>query len=133
MVDPALGQINQAGDPNAIFLKVFSGEVFTAFKLNTVADALQRTRSIANGKSAQFPAVGWLNAYYHQPGVEILGQQGVQNEKVIYIIGAQKIQGEEEAGRSADAAKSDVALSAEYSGRYPRRRRIRPVLLKQWK
>ncbi|HXE54764.1 MAG TPA: hypothetical protein VN541_17215 [Tepidisphaeraceae bacterium] len=57
-VDPALGQINQSGDPNAIFLKVFSGEVLTAFKLATVADALQRTRSIASGKSAQFPAVG---------------------------------------------------------------------------
>lgn len=48
------GQVNNAGAVDALFLKVFAGEVLTAFREQNVA--LDRTvvRSIASGKSAQF-------------------------------------------------------------------------------
>lgn len=80
-----VGQINQTGDPNALFLKVFSGEVLQAFKMNTVTDALVSKRSIAHGKSAQFPVTGWLQAHYHVPGQLLTGQSGVQSEKIIVV------------------------------------------------
>lgn len=83
--DLQIGQINQSGDPNALFLKVFSGEVLKAFKLATITEQLVMKRSITSGKSAQFPVTGWLQAHYTQPGVELTGQQGVQNEKIIVI------------------------------------------------
>lgn len=81
----ALGQINQAGDSQALFMKVFSGEVLTAFEKAT--QALQRTqmRVISNGKSAQFPATGRQSAAYHTPGTEILGNNVSQAEQIITI------------------------------------------------
>lgn len=84
-ISTGIGAINVGTDPNALFLKVFSGEVLSAFKVNSVADMLQTVRSITSGKSAQFPVTGWLQAGYHTPGKEIVGQQGVQNEKIITI------------------------------------------------
>jgi hypothetical protein len=84
-LNAGIGQINQAGATDALFLKVFSGEVLTAFKLKTVMDNLVTKRSISSGKSAQFPVTGWLQASYHTPGQELKGQQGVQGEKLIVI------------------------------------------------
>jgi hypothetical protein len=47
-----IGQINTSGDKKALFLKVFAGEVLTAFKETTVTEGKFQERSIANGKSA---------------------------------------------------------------------------------
>ena len=80
-----IGQINQTGDPNALFLKVFSGEVLKAFKMNCVTEPLVQKRSITHGKSAQFPVTGWLQSHYHTPGQLLTGQQGVQAEKIIVV------------------------------------------------
>jgi hypothetical protein len=47
-----IGQQNTAGDVDALFLKVFSGEVLTAFETaNTTMDK-HMVRTITNGKSA---------------------------------------------------------------------------------
>lgn len=62
------GQKNNSGDSRALFLKVFSGEVLTAFHQNTIALGLTRVRSIKSGKSAQFPVLGSTVAKYHTPG-----------------------------------------------------------------
>lgn len=80
-----LGQINQSGDSTALFLKVFSGEVLTAFQKAT--QAMQRTsmRSISSGKSAQFPATGRQTAAYHAPGTEIVGNNVSMAEQIITI------------------------------------------------
>ena len=80
-----LGQVNAGGATDALFLKVYAGEVLTAFEKATVA--LQRTsvRTIANGKSAQFPATGRTTAAYHTPGAEVVGSQLSHNEQVIAI------------------------------------------------
>ena len=47
-----LGQIDGAGDPKALFLKVFSGEVLTSFENKTVTMGRHVVRTIQNGKSA---------------------------------------------------------------------------------
>lgn len=46
------GQINLAGDAKAIYLKVFSGEVLTAYDTARVASRYVRNRQISSGKSA---------------------------------------------------------------------------------
>lgn len=80
-----LGQANNTGDAKALFLKVFAGEVLTAFKESTVTEGRFTERNIANGKSAQFPIIGKIGAEYHTPGAEILGLSVPQNEVIITI------------------------------------------------
>ncbi len=80
-----VGQVNGAGDANALFLKVFGGEVMAAFdELNVMGDK-QIVRTISQGKSAQFPATWKVTAAYHTPGAEIVGQVSNVNERVISI------------------------------------------------
>lgn len=80
-----LGQINEAGDPDALFLKVYAGEVLTAFaEVNKFAENTM-VRNISSGKSAQFPASWKTTAQYHTPGTEILGNLIGMNERVIVI------------------------------------------------
>lgn len=66
-----LGQINAAGDDRALFLKVFAGEVLTAFQNSTVTLDKHLVRTITSGKSAQFPLTGTASAFYHTPGNSI--------------------------------------------------------------
>lgn len=79
------GQVNNAGAADALFLKVFSGEVMTAFHEATVTEGRVVTRSIAHGKSAQFPILGKTTASYHVPGTEITGLALPANEQIITI------------------------------------------------
>lgn len=81
-----LGQINgSTSDNTALFLKVFSGEVMTAFhKANVFLDR-SMVRTISNGKSAQFVATGTTSASYHTPGTEINGTAINHAERVITI------------------------------------------------
>jgi len=82
-----LGQIEAAGDAKALFLKVYSGEVLSAFETAQVAVSRHHVRTIPNGKSAQFPAI-WKNAAQtHTPGAEIVGQAIKHDEVVINIDG----------------------------------------------
>lgn len=80
-----LGQVNNAGDVDALFLKVFSGEVLTAFHRDNVFLNKSMVRTISNGKSAQFPAVGTITAAYHTPGTELVGTQVPAAERVITV------------------------------------------------
>ena len=66
-----LGQINAAGDVDALFLKVFSGEILTTFEEMNVMKGLHTIRTISNGKSAQFPVTGIATAKYHTAGENI--------------------------------------------------------------
>jgi len=79
------GQVNSAGDATALFLKVFAGEVLTSFSNANVMMDKHMVRTIANGKSAQFPVIGTATASYHTPGTEITGQSIKGNERVITI------------------------------------------------
>lgn len=81
-----VGQVNGAGDAEALFLKMFSGEVLASFNLANVFGDKHRVKSISQGKSYQFPAIGTATAGYHTPGTEIVGRNSVlQNERVITI------------------------------------------------
>tara|TARA_B110000444_G_scaffold261525_1_gene314666 strand:- start:13133 stop:14095 length:963 start_codon:yes stop_codon:yes gene_type:complete len=80
-----LGALNGGSDKDALFLKVFSGEVLTAFEQQTVMMDKHQVRTIANGKSAQFPVMGRTSAAYHTPGAEITGDSINHAEKIITI------------------------------------------------
>ena len=82
-----LGLVNNTGTAyEALFLKVFSGEVLTSFSENNVfSDALHTVRTISSGKSAQFPVTGTASAAYHTPGNLLTGGAILHNEKVINI------------------------------------------------
>lgn len=80
-----LGQSNHAGDVLALFLKVFGGEVLTAFHSANVFGDKHFVRQIANGKSAQFPFIGKASSRYHTPGTWIDGTQIDAAEQVITI------------------------------------------------
>ena len=57
----------------ALYLKLFSGEMFKGFQRNTIARDLVTKRTLKNGKSLQFIYTGRTNSEYHTPGQSILG------------------------------------------------------------
>ena len=67
------GQSNSTGDKRALYLKLFSGEMFKGFQRNTIARDLVMKRTLTNGKSVQFIFTGRTTAEYHTPGNSILG------------------------------------------------------------
>lgn len=81
----SIGQVNGAGATDALFLKVFSGEVLTAFETASVTRDKHFVRTISSGKSASFPATWKVTGGYHTPGNEIVGQVSNVNERVITI------------------------------------------------
>ena len=76
-VNPAqltqLGQANLTGDKRALYLKLFSGEMFKGFQNNTIARDLIMKRTLKNGKSLQFIFTGRTKSEFHTPGNSILG------------------------------------------------------------
>jgi len=67
------GRINKAGDQRALFLKLFSGEVYEAFRNATIFKETVLNKQISNGRSHQFIHTGRITAAYHTPGTAILG------------------------------------------------------------
>ena len=67
------GQSNSTGDARALYLKLFSGEMFKGFQHNAIARDLVMKRTLSNGKSLQFVYTGHTTAEYHTPGNSILG------------------------------------------------------------
>ena len=80
-----LGQVNSSGDANALFLKVWSGEVLATFQRENKMLGMSSVRTISSGKSAQFPVVGTNSTSYHTPGNEITGTAVKHAEKIINI------------------------------------------------
>lgn len=80
-----LGQVNGAGDARALFLKLYAGEVLTAFEERNIFMPLHRVRTIQNGKSAQFPLTGVANAKYHTPGQLIEADKIKAAERVVTV------------------------------------------------
>ena len=67
------GQSNATGDARALYLKLFSGEMFKGFQHNAIARDLVTKRTLRNGKSLQFIYTGHTKAEFHTPGNSILG------------------------------------------------------------
>ena len=71
-----LGRINTATNATNnrdLYLKLFSGEMFTGFQRETIARDLVMKRTLTSGKSLQFIYTGRTSAEYHTPGNSILG------------------------------------------------------------
>ena len=73
-----LGRIGSNASQDAtnnrdLYLKLFSGEMFTGFQRETIARDLVMKRTLTNGKSLQFIYTGRTSAEYHTPGNSILG------------------------------------------------------------
>lgn len=83
------GQKLSTGDRDALFMKVFSGEVLTAFARNTVMMSRHQVRTIDHGRSASFAVMGRTRAKYLEPGNSLDDQRKKfeHTEKVIAIDG----------------------------------------------
>lgn len=81
------GVVTTLADQQALFYKVFTGEVLTQFSNDTIMLDKHSVRTIQNGKSAAFPILGTTTAAYHTPGTQLLGNSIMANEKVIPIDG----------------------------------------------
>ena len=57
----------------ALYLKLFSGELFKGFQRNTIARDLVTKRTLKNGRSLQFIFTGRTGSEFHIPGNNILG------------------------------------------------------------
>lgn len=83
------GKGQDSTDKLANFLKVFGGEVLTAFVRRSVTMGKHMVRTIQNGKSASFPVMGRTKGYYLKPGENLDDKRGdiKHSEKVIQIDG----------------------------------------------
>ena len=83
------GQNNNQGDVLASYLKVFGGEVLTAFNRKAVAYPNHKTITIESGKSAQFPISGRAVAKYLKAGENLDDKRTAieHGEKLISIDG----------------------------------------------
>ncbi|WJJ60356.1 major capsid protein [Salmonella phage ST17] len=87
--DQGKGKGKSDSDALALFLKVFAGEVLTAFTRRSVTADKHIVRTIQNGKSAQFPVMGRTSGVYLAPGERLSDKRkGINHtEKVITIDG----------------------------------------------
>jgi len=67
------GQTPSTDQRRALYLKLFSGEMFKGFQHNTIARDMVQKRTLKNGKSLQFIYTGRTQAEFHTPGNPILG------------------------------------------------------------
>lgn len=80
------GLNNRAEGVRELFLKLYAGEVLTAFQSKNIMMPLHRVRTLTKGKSAQFPLTGkYRDAAYHTPGDEIVPSAAKQGERVVSI------------------------------------------------
>lgn len=82
-----LGEDDNGGTMDALFLKLFAGEVLASFRKKALFLDKHMVRTVSAGKSATFPVVGRTSATTHAAGAEILGQEIRQSEAVITIDG----------------------------------------------
>lgn len=83
------GQALSEGERDALFMKIFTGEVLTAFARTSVMMSRHQVRTISHGKSASFAVMGRTRAKYLAPGKSLDDQRKKMehNERVIDIDG----------------------------------------------
>jgi len=113
-----LGVVNGAtptnfATENALFLKVFAGEVLTAFNETNVMKDLHTSRTISSGKSASFPVMGKTAAAYHTVGTPLLGTQNVNHNEI--VINIDDLLVSDTFIASIDEAKNHYDVRAEYT------------------
>lgn len=70
-----------------LFLKVFGGQVFAAFKERVLTLDKHQRQTITSGKEAQFPKTWKATSAYHTPGVELLGDDIDTTEITVSVDG----------------------------------------------
>ena len=113
-----LGVVNGAtptnfATENALFLKVFAGEVLTAFNETNVMKDLHTSRTISSGKSASFPVMGKTAAAYHTVGTPLLGTQNVNHNEI--VINIDDLLVSDTFIANIDEAKNHYDVRAEYT------------------
>ncbi len=91
----------------ALFLKLGSAEILSAFEEACVFKGKVKERNIRGGKSMAFPITGKQSASYHQPGTEITGggnDPSDLNERVLTL----------DSLMIADASVADIDLLMAY-------------------
>mgnify|MGYP000061662972 CR=1 FL=1 len=81
------GQVDNAGDVQALFNEIATGEILTAYEEAVVTDGMFMERNITSGKSAEFAVMGRASGFFHVPGEEILGGTIADGERIIGIDG----------------------------------------------
>ena len=81
------GYGQSTSDDRNLFLKVFGGEVLTAFTEKVVTLDKHTVRNIEFGKSAQFPKTWKATSAYHEAGQQLLGNDIDTSEVTITIDG----------------------------------------------
>lgn len=82
-----IGSNNAGVDKEELFLKVWSGEVMSAFEQASVTLSRHRIKNISSGKSAQFILTGRIGAEYFVPGSELTGLDSPVSERTINLDG----------------------------------------------
>ena len=108
-----VGQNNLQGERDALFMKIFSGEVLAAFDEVNIMKDLHRMRTISHGKSASFAVLGKAAARYHTPGTPILGSNTIATSERVINIDDLLIA--DVAIYDLDDAKNHYDVRAEYS------------------
>ena len=81
------GMVNAANNSRALFLKLYAGEVMTAFQTKNIMMDYCRVRNIKKGKSAQFIMTGkHRTAAYHTPGNEIIPNAAAKHSERVVTI-----------------------------------------------
>ena len=79
-------QSNTYANKYATALKLFSGEVFTAFNNASIFKGLVRSYTLRGAKSKQFLLTGKLSSGFHVPGTPILADTALKaNEKTLLL------------------------------------------------
>jgi len=84
----AFTAVEQSGNRKALDLKVYSGEVLTAFDKKNIGLSLVKNRTISNGKSASFIVTGRIEdsaVQTHAAGEDVSTVTMPDNERVILI------------------------------------------------
>lgn len=77
----AIGQNNGTGDAQALFLKMYGGEVLASFNAANIMDKYHLTQTVSEGKSFTFPKIGRAQAAYWDGVTELTGMQ-IPNSEV---------------------------------------------------
>lgn len=79
------GQANSTGADDALFLKMYGGEVLSSFNAQNIMEKYHRVNTYSAGKSFQFPKIGRGTAAYWDGSTELTGME-IDNAEVNITI-----------------------------------------------
>lgn len=86
------GADNGGSDKQALFYKLWAGEVLTAFHRENKLLGLTRSKTISSGKSAAFPITGVATTAYHVAGESVYGTDEGQTSTYLSNIRGKEIE-----------------------------------------